>query len=58
MTFAFGIKMLLQGLQKAMQTLIWRKTVIPAIDRAALKDVEDATSGHSATSQSDGITTV
>lgn len=43
MSFALAIKLALQALQKTMQTLIWRKHVIPAIDKAALKDVEIAT---------------
>lgn len=41
MVFALAIKLFLQGLQKGLQMVIWRKHVIPSIDRAALKDMEE-----------------
>lgn len=57
MAFALAIKLLLTALQKGLQTIIWRRHVIPAIDKAALKDVETKQAEKPLT-ESYGVTTV
>lgn len=62
MVFALLIKLFLQALQKTLQMVIWRKHVIPSIDRAALKDMEErqglAGKETPAPAEQSGLTTV